>query len=131
VPDLSIVGALMSFRHRAASVKVGSLLPCGGAAPSYPPRKRSWLTAIGSIQPKTDIHARRSEGAAARAKDFPEADIPQCQICLGYAAPRSNVSEAQIATFAKSSDLAAWRALPAAGAKGKAALRRTCSREHL
>ncbi|EEB71776.1 hypothetical protein RR11_2536 [Ruegeria sp. R11] len=35
------------------------------------------------------------------------------------------------ATFAKSSDLAAWRALPAAGAKGKAALRRTCSREHL
>lgn len=38
---------------------------------------------------------------------------------------------AQIATFAKSSDLAAWRALPAAGAKGKAALRRTCSREHL
>lgn len=45
-----------------------------------------------------------------------------------FAALVTNGSSAQIATFAKSSDLAAWRALHAVGAQGKAALRRTCSR---
>lgn len=34
--------------------------------------------------------------------NFPEADTPRCPICHGNAAPCSNVSEAQIATFAKS-----------------------------
>jgi hypothetical protein len=53
-----------------------------------------------SSHPNHDIHTRRSEGAAASAKGFPNADLQVCSVDPGDAAPDFKVSEAQLATFA-------------------------------
>lgn len=56
-------------------------------------------------QPNHDIQAGRSASAAASAKELPKADLQACPIDPGDAAISVDVSDAQIATFAKSADL--------------------------
>lgn len=88
---------------------MGLLLPCGGAASSCPPRQRSWLTVIGSSQPKLDIHARGSGSTAAVAKDFPKAAVQQAVAALANAASRTSDREAQKVSFAKFGETAPTR----------------------
>tara|TARA_X000000950_G_C13493161_1_gene488622 strand:+ start:176 stop:481 length:306 start_codon:yes stop_codon:yes gene_type:complete len=84
---------------------LGSKQPCGGAAPHLQ-RYRTWSPpSDDASQPKLDIHARRSEGAAASAKSFPKADLQVCSGDPSNSAPWTDVSEASFVTFVKAEPL--------------------------
>ncbi|MFV1757204.1 hypothetical protein [Phaeobacter sp. JH18-37] len=89
--------------------EMGSSLTCSGAAAeAQRNRIRSKLPDDAS-QPNHDIQAGRSAGAAASAKGLLKADLQACTIDPGDTAISVDVSDAQIATFAKSWDLPAGR----------------------
>ncbi|AUQ52323.1 hypothetical protein PhaeoP83_04105 (plasmid) [Phaeobacter inhibens] len=62
------------------------------------------LPTDGAIQPNHVIQAGRSASAAASAKGLPKADLQACPIDPGDAAISVDVSDAQLATIAKSRD---------------------------
>ncbi len=71
-----------------------------------PVQVRSRPVVIGSSQPNQDMHATRSEGSVAYAKDFLRRDLQVCSADQDDAALRTKVSEAQEAPFASSG---VWR----------------------
>lgn len=80
--------------------KVGSKLPCGGAAPHLQ-RYCTWSPpSEDASQPNHDVHAGRSAGSAARARGFPRADLRVRSADQGDAEIIADVSEAQETDFA-------------------------------
>ena len=91
---------------------------------------RTWsLPPDDASQPFIDIHARCSEGAAASAKGFQKADLQVSSGDPSNAAPWTDVSEAQIAPFAKTCFWPADGRPHAAQASGEADICRACAKD--